>query len=96
MSPIMVEKVCGPPNPYNGFISGRNRRRGNTGERRDAMLFAMKAREASGSQRGQGLVEYALIIALIALVVIVALRFLGGTVGNTYNNIGEKVKAAPG
>ncbi len=40
------------------------------------------------NEEGQGLVEYALIIALVAIVVIVALQFLGGRVGNTYNNIG--------
>jgi pilus assembly protein Flp/PilA len=40
-------------------------------------------------EEGQGLVEYALILALVALLVIVALRFLGGTVANTYNNIGN-------
>jgi len=41
------------------------------------------------NEEGQGLVEYALILALVALLVIVALRFLGGTVANTYNNIGN-------
>ena len=40
-------------------------------------------------EEGQGLVEYALILALVALLVIVALRFLGNTVANTYNNIGN-------
>jgi len=41
------------------------------------------------NEEGQGLVEYALILALVALLVIVALRFLGNTVANTYNNIGN-------
>jgi pilus assembly protein Flp/PilA len=40
------------------------------------------------NEEGQGLVEYALILALVALLVIVALKFLGGTVGNAYNNVG--------
>ncbi len=40
-------------------------------------------------EEGQGLVEYALILALVALLVIVALKFLGHTVANTYNNIGN-------
>ncbi len=39
-------------------------------------------------ERGQGLVEYALIIALLAIVVIVALNFLAsGITGALYNNI---------
>lgn len=45
------------------------------------MLFAPK-------EKGQGLVEYALIIVLIAIVVIVAMQFLGPTIGNVFNNIG--------
>ncbi len=47
-----------------------------------------KMRGFMQNEEGQGLVEYALIIALVALLVIVALKFLGGTVGNTYNNVG--------
>ncbi len=37
--------------------------------------------------RGQGLVEYALILLLIALVVIVSLAVFGSSVGNLYSNI---------
>lgn len=47
-----------------------------------------KVREFVKNEEGQGLVEYALIIALVAIIVIVALKFLGGTVGNTYNKVG--------
>jgi Flp pilus assembly pilin Flp len=40
------------------------------------------------SERGQGLVEYALIIVLLAIVSIVALNFLaGGITGALYNNV---------
>lgn len=39
------------------------------------------------SQRGQGMVEFALILALIALVVIVALLLTGKQVTNLYSNI---------
>ena len=35
---------------------------------------------------GQGLVEYALIIALVSIVAIAALSFLGGKAKNTLNN----------
>jgi len=38
-------------------------------------------------KRGQALVEYALILALVVLVVIVALLLTGGQVTNLYSNI---------
>lgn len=42
-------------------------------------------------QDGQGLVEYALIIALVAIVVIAALVLIGGSIGTTFNNIGNAI-----
>ncbi len=38
-------------------------------------------------ERGQGLVEYALIMVMVALAVIVILALLGPTIGNVYSNI---------
>ncbi len=38
-------------------------------------------------EKGQGLVEYALIMILVALVVIIILVLLGPAVGNMYSNI---------
>jgi pilus assembly protein Flp/PilA len=38
-------------------------------------------------EEGQGLVEYALILALIAILVIVALKFLQPTISTTLNNV---------
>jgi len=38
-------------------------------------------------QHGQGLVEYALILVLVTLVVIVILWILGPAIGNTFSNI---------
>ena len=38
-------------------------------------------------EEGQGLVEYALILVLIAIVVIGILRLLGGQVSNVFSNI---------
>ena len=38
-------------------------------------------------EEGQGLVEYALILVLVAIVVIAILLLLGPVVGNTFSNI---------
>ena len=40
---------------------------------------------------GQGLAEYALILALIAIVAIVALLFLGGQISSILNTVGQSV-----
>jgi pilus assembly protein Flp/PilA len=44
------------------------------------MLFARK-------EKGQGLVEYALIIVLVSIVVIAALTILGPRISNVFNMI---------
>ncbi len=48
------------------------------------MLFAPK-------EKGQGLVEYAIILALIAIVVIAVMTTLGQKVNNTFNSIGNSL-----
>ena len=54
-------------------------------EKGDAnMLFALK-------EKGQGLVEYAIILALIAIVVIAVMGILGKKVNNTFNSISESL-----
>ena len=40
-------------------------------------------------QRGQGLVEYALILVLVVLVVIIILSLFGESVGSVFSNIIE-------
>jgi pilus assembly protein Flp/PilA len=42
-------------------------------------------------EEGQGLAEYALILALIAIVAILALIFLGGAISNILNNVGKSL-----
>jgi pilus assembly protein Flp/PilA len=42
-------------------------------------------------EEGQGLAEYALILALIAIVAIIALIFLGGRVSQILSNVGNSV-----
>jgi pilus assembly protein Flp/PilA len=42
-------------------------------------------------ESGQGLVEYALVIALVAIVAIASLRVLGLKASNTLNNAAERL-----
>ena len=48
------------------------------------MLFSLK-------ERGQGMVEYALILVLVAIVVIAALTILGPLVGNIFSTINSSL-----
>jgi pilus assembly protein Flp/PilA len=45
---------------------------------------------------GASLVEYALLLALIAVVALVALHFLGHSVANTLNSVGSSVNDPTG
>jgi pilus assembly protein Flp/PilA len=55
-------------------------------ERRDLKMLAFFR-----DDEGQGLVEYALIIAVIAIAVIVAMIFLRGQLQNIFSNIGNNL-----
>ncbi len=46
----------------------------------------------STSEKGQGLVEYALILVLVAIVVFAALMILGPIIGNTFSMINNSLK----
>jgi pilus assembly protein Flp/PilA len=41
--------------------------------------------------RGQGLAEYALILALIAVLAIAAVTFLGGQINSILSNVGNSI-----
>jgi pilus assembly protein Flp/PilA len=45
-------------------------------------------------REGQALVEYALILALVAVAAIFALRLLGGAAANTLNNVSNTINGA--
>ena len=45
----------------------------------------------SAHQRGQGLLEYALIITLVAIIVLVILALLGPAIGSLFSNIIPKI-----
>ena len=46
---------------------------------------------AALSEKGQGLVEYAIILALVAIVVIAVMNLLGPRLGNTYSMISSSI-----
>lgn len=48
----------------------------------------------SDSERGASLVEYALLVALIAVVCIVALQFIGGEAKSKFNSVGSEISSA--
>ena len=50
----------------------------------NSMLFSPK-------EKGQGLVEYALILVLVAIVVIAALTLLGPVIGNIFSSINNSL-----
>ena len=50
-----------------------------------------KVRAAIGTQAGQGLAEYALILALIAVFAIVAITFMGGSINTMLSNLGNSM-----
>ncbi len=56
------------------------------------VLRAMDAvRKPFHREEGQGLVEYALILVLVALVVIAALILLGGRIGNVFGTVNSSL-----
>jgi pilus assembly protein Flp/PilA len=52
----------------------------------NTMLFAPK-------EKGQGLVEYALILVLVAIVVIAVLMLLGPIIGNVFSTINDSLSS---
>ena len=51
------------------------------------MLFAPK-------EKGQGLVEYAIILALVAIVVIAVMAVLGPIIGKTFSTINSSLSSS--
>jgi pilus assembly protein Flp/PilA len=45
----------------------------------------------AATERGQGLAEYALILALIAIIAIIALIFLGGQISEILSDVGNSL-----
>jgi len=55
------------------------------------MLERWREQLTNVDSEGQGLAEYALILALIAIVAIVALIFLGGQISGILSTVGESL-----
>jgi len=54
-------------------------------------LYLRVVEKVRRDEDGQGLAEYALILALIAIIAIVALIFLGGQISDKLSTIGNSV-----
>ena len=54
-------------------------------------LDQLRARFGREDEEGQTLVEYGLLLALIAIIVIVALLFLGPLVYDIFSNVGNQL-----
>jgi pilus assembly protein Flp/PilA len=54
-------------------------------------LVASVARHLTDDEDGQGLAEYALILALIAIVAILALIFLGTQISSQLSDVGNSI-----
>lgn len=57
----------------------------------DSIRALQRIVTSADTQRGQGLAEYALILALIAIVAIVALIFLGGQISDILGRAGDSI-----
>lgn len=56
----------------------------------------MKSSSSKKHEKGQGLVEYALILVLVAIVVIGTLTILGPSIGNVFSSINNSITNAGG
>jgi pilus assembly protein Flp/PilA len=56
-----------------------------------AALITWLSAAVRRDEEGQGLAEYALILALIAIVVIGAVIFLGGQIGSIMSDVGNSI-----
>jgi Flp pilus assembly pilin Flp len=56
-----------------------------------AVRIAARLAANRGGQEGQGLAEYSMLLALVAVVAIAGLLFLGGNITTTLNSIGSTV-----
>jgi len=53
-----------------------------------------KTKQFFSTESGATMVEYGLMVALIAIVAIAAVSFLGGEVSQTFTNVGDEMSKA--
>jgi pilus assembly protein Flp/PilA len=58
---------------------------------RNSIAPWVRARINAKSELGASLVEYALLVALIAVVAIVAIRFLGSSASKKFSSVGSEI-----
>jgi Flp pilus assembly pilin Flp len=64
-------------------------------EQADMLLTYVRARLNLRNEEGQALVEYALIISLVALIAVGGLTFAGNRVSTMFSAIGSKLNITP-
>jgi Flp pilus assembly pilin Flp len=64
-------------------------------EQTEMLLTYVRARLGLGREEGQALVEYALIISLVALIAVAGLTFAGHRVDSMFSAIGSKLNVNP-
>ena len=58
------------------------------------MKFSAILENLKSSEEGQDLIEYALVVALIAFAAIVGMQSVAGNINNAFINIGTKLSSA--
>jgi len=58
-----------------------------------AILVSNKLSERMRSDKGATAVEYALIVGLIAVVIILAVAFLGDTISGIFEDVGSEISS---
>ena len=64
-------------------------------EQTEMLVTYIRARLGLGREGGQALVEYALIISLVALIAVAGLTFAGTRVSSMFSAIGSKLNVNP-
>ena len=59
------------------------------------VIRRLAGKQPAQAEEGQGLAEYALILALIAIIAIISLIFLGDTINDLMSVIGSNVADRP-
>jgi pilus assembly protein Flp/PilA len=83
-------KSASPETTMAVSVAPQHRRKGE-----GIMMPTSSVHRAVSSPRGQGLVEYALILVLVAIFVIAALMIMGPVVANVFSTINNSMGSIP-